>query len=447
MARKRPTDFGESPESFEDDPFKSLVGSALAVSNPLPEENYGPYSPFVFDEENIVHDSRSPAERRKSRANQDSGQDAGAPLGFSEPQTQADVKPESLPSGQPKKTTAELITIIKANPEALNIGDIDFSDSAQVDAVIAELKQAMQNRSGEMRYETVLPGDPEGRKPGIYDRTTGKLIQAYSDTSDLESQNADITTRLSSLANGRSEDYMSALAQMQAAQEAVTGGITEADTEAGYNRLDALSGSDYRDRMSALSGAVEKGMSGQEGLSPEEAALYKRSGDRAVASEMESAQRSLNSIRASTGSTMAFLAAADEVRSKIGDLRIQNEVSLLNAEMARKEKNYQNKAEQYFGLLEQGRISLADYEEGLRSERFNSFQATAATLSQIASRDSAEIQNLTELADVIYAQISAMEVKNKEAYQTWIDLANQEVAPIRNLLDAIMTQDALAASR
>lgn len=446
MARKRLTDFGESPESFDDDPFKSLVGSALAVSNPLPEENYGPYVPFVFDEENIVHDSRSPAERIKRRPRLDSGEDAGAPLGFTE-QTTYDNKPSTLPSGQPKKTTAELITIIKANPEALNIGDIDFSDSAQVDAVIAELKQAMQNRSGEMRYETVLPGDPEGRKPGIYDRTTGKLIQAYSDTSDLESQNADITTRLSSLANGQSEDYMNAFAQMQAAQEAVTGGITEADTEAGYNRLNALSGSDYRDRISVLSGTVEKSISGQEGLSQEEAALYKRSGDRTVASEMESAQRSLNSIRASTGSTMAFLAAADEVRSKIGDLRIQNEVSLLNAEMARKEKNYQNKAEQYFSLLEQGRISLADYEDGLRSERFNSFQATAATLSQIASRDSAEIQNLTELADVIYAQISAMEVKNKEAYQTWIDLANQEVAPIRNLLDAIITQDALVASR
>jgi aspartate ammonia-lyase len=144
---------------------------------------------------------------------------------------------------------------------------------------------------------------------------------------------------------------------------------------------------------------------------------------------------------------MAYLAAADEVRSKISDLRTQNEVGLLNAEMARKEKNYQNKAESYYSLLEQGRISLAEYEEGLRAERYNAFQASAATLSQIASRDSSQIQHLTELADVIYAQITAMEVKNKEAYQKWIDLANQEVSPIRNLLDAIIAQDALVTSR
>jgi tRNA U34 5-carboxymethylaminomethyl modifying enzyme MnmG/GidA len=144
---------------------------------------------------------------------------------------------------------------------------------------------------------------------------------------------------------------------------------------------------------------------------------------------------------------MAFLASADEVRSKISNLRTQQDVGLLNAEMARKEKNYQNKAEQYYGLLEQGRISIQEYEDGLRAERYNAFQATASTLTQIASRDNAEIQNLTQLADVIYAQINAQNVKDQGAYQAWIDRANQGVAPIKNLLDAILTQDTLVTSQ
>lgn len=449
MLRKRPEAFGESTQEFEDDPFRSLVGSSLAVNSSLPDEAYGPYTPFVFDEANIVHDSRTPAEKARARRKASrKADDSGAPDGFTEtPSPTTEATPQNLPNGQPKKTTAELITIIKANPEALTIGDIDFSDAEQVDAVIAELKQAMQNRSGELRYETVLPGDSQGRAPGIYDAATGKLIQAYDDTSGLEAQNADLTSKLSTLSEGSSTDYLDALSKMKNAQTAVTEGITSDDAQAGYERLDELSGSDYRDRMAALSSAVDIGISGQEGLTDEERALYQRAGDKSVASELAQAQRTLNSVRASTGSTMAYLAAADEVRSKISDLRTQNEVGLLNAEMARKEKNYQNKAESYYSLLEQGRISLAEYEEGLRAERFNAFQASAATLSQIASRDSSQIQHLTQLADVIYAQITAMEVKNKEAYQKWIDLANQEVSPIRNLLDAIIAQDALVTSR
>jgi hypothetical protein len=449
MLKKRPEAFGESTQEFEDDPFRSLVGSSLAVNSSLPDEAYGPYTPFVFDEANIVHDSRTARERARARRNASQEADAsGAPDGFTTtPSPTTVAKPQTLPNGQPKKTTAELITIIKANPESLTIGDIDFSDAEQVDAVIAELKQAMQNRSGELRYETVLPGDSKGRAPGIYDSATGKLIQAYDDTSDLEAQNASITSKLSTLSGSPSADYMDALTKMKDAQTDVTGGITSDDTQAGYERLDELSGSDYRDRMATLSSAVDTGISGQEGLTDEERALYQRAGDKSVASELAQAQRTLNSIRSSTGSTMAYLAAADEVRSKISDLRTQNEVGLLNAEMARKEKNYQNKAESYYSLLEQGRISLAEYEEGLRAERFNAFQASAATLSQIASRDSSQIQHLTELADVIYAQITAMEVKNKGAYQKWIDLANQEVSPIRNLLDAIIAQDALVTSR
>jgi len=449
MLKKRPEAFGESAQEFEDDPFRSLVGSSLAANSALPDEAYGPYAPFVFDEENIVHDSRTARERARARRNASQEADAnGAPDGFATiPSPTTEANPQTLPNGQPKKTTAELITIIKANPESLTIGDIDFSDAEQVDAVIAELKQAMQNRSGELRYETVLPGDSKGRAPGIYDTATGKLIQAYDDTSDLEAQNASITSTLSTLSGSPSADYLDALTKMKNAQTAVTGGITSDDTQAGYERLDELSGSNYKDRMGALSSAVDSGISGQEGLAEEERALYQRAGDKSVASELAQAQRTLNSIRSSTGSTMAYLAAADEVRSKISDLRTQNEVGLLNAEMARKEKNYQNKAESYYSLLEQGRISLAEYEEGLRAERLNAFQASAATLSQIASRDSSQIQHLTQLADVIYAQITAMEVKNKEAYQKWIDLANQEVSPIRNLLDAIIAQDALVTSR
>jgi hypothetical protein len=199
--------------------------------------------------------------------------------------------------------------------------------------------------------------------------------------------------------------------------------------------------------MDSLSGSVNAGLSGQDGLSAEERSLYQRANDKTLSMETSSAQRTLDSVRASTGSTMAFLASADEVRSKISNLRTQQDVGLLNAEMARKEKNYQNKAEQYYGLLEQGRISIQEYEDGLRAERYNAFQATASTLTQIASRDNAEIQNLTQLADVIYAQINAQNVKDQGAYQAWIDRANQGVAPIKNLLDAILTQDTLVTSQ
>jgi hypothetical protein len=206
-------------------------------------------------------------------------------------------------------------------------------------------------------------------------------------------------------------------------------------------------GGDYQGTIEGLAGNVNSGISGQDGLSDEERALYQRANDKAIAQETSSAQRTLDSVRASTGSTMAFLASADEVRGKISDLRIQKDVELMNADMARKEKNYENKAEEYYGLLEQGRIRIKDYEDGLRAERFNSFQATASTLTQIASRDSSEIQNLTQLADIIYSQINAQTAKDKDAYQKWIDLANQQVAPIKNMLDAILTQETLVTSQ
>ena len=431
----------------EKDPLDILMGDdSLAES--LPDDpliDYDPYVPFIFDEASVVDDSRTSQERaRRGRGNGDIEGGFDTEPANQEPTQQ---NAQTLPNGQPKKTTPELLNIIKSNPNALKLEDIDFSDASQVDAVIAELKQAVQNGSGEMRYETVLPGDASGRTPGIYDKTTGQLVQAYGDTSALEAQNAGITAKIAALSNGQSAEYTDALAAMQSAQSKVADGITSSDTEAGYNRLDTLMGGDYKGTIDSLSQDVGGGITGQEGLSSEEKALYQRANDKALAQETSSAQRTLNSVRASTGSTMAFLASADEVRSKISDLRTQQEVGLLNADMARKEKNYQNKAEQYYGLLEQGRISLQEYEEGLRAERYNAFQTTAATLTQIASRDSAEIQNLTQLADVIYTQINAQNVKNKEAYQNWIDRANQQVAPIKNLLDAILAQDALVTSR
>jgi len=446
MLKRQRDALEEDAIDFESNPFNLLARDPLATEKVLPTGGYDPYVPFVFDEDNSVHDSRTAAERARARRE---GHREDADDGFAEPaeSPQEEAKPATLSNGQPKKTTSELINIIKANPTALKLEDIDFSDPSQVDAVVAELKQAMMNGSGEMRYETVLPGDSTGRAPGIYDKASGQLIQAYGDTTALEEQNAGITSKLASLSNGQSDDYLSALAAMQEAQGKVTGGITEADTEAGYNRLNTLMGGDYKGTMDALSGNIGSGITGQEGLSAEEKALYQRANEKTLAMETSSAQRTLNSVRASTGSTMAFLASADEVRMSISNLRTQQDVGLLNADMARKEKNYQNKAEQYYGLLEQGRISIDEYEDGLRAERFNAFQATASTLTQIASRDSEEIQNLTRLADVIYTQINAQNAKDKEAYQTWIDRANQNVAPIKNLLDAIMAQDTLVTSR
>lgn len=440
MAKRR------ANENADNAPLDSLIGNALDTQDILPTGGYPEYVPFVFDEENVVHDSRlQTAAQQRAQARIDAGVDGGFTDSIATPTPQAAAA--TLPNGQPKKTTAELLTIVKSNPTALKLEDIDFNDHDQVDAVVAELKQAMQNGSGEMRYETVLPGDASGREPGIYDKATGQLIQKYGDTTALEEQNAGITAKLASLANGQSTDYNSALAQMQEAMGKVSGGITPDDTEAGYDRLDRLMGGDYQGTMDSLSGSVNAGIAGQEGLSAEEKALYQRANDKSLSMETTSAQRTLDSVRASTGSTMAFLASADEVRSKISNLRTQQDVGLMNAEMARKEKNYQNKAEQYYGLLEQGRISIQEYEDGLRAERYNSFQATASTLTQIASRDTTEVQNLTQLADVIYAQINAQNVKNKEAFQSWIDLANQQVSPIRNLLDAILTQDTLVTSR
>lgn len=446
MMKRQRDNLEEDAIDFEGNAFDLLARDPLATEKILPTGGYDPYVPFVFDEDNIVHDSRTAAERAKARR-ENHLEDADGGFGEFTTTPQTETKPAALPNGQPKKTTAELINIVKANPTALKLEDIDFSDPSQVDAVVAELKQAMLNGSGEMRYETVLPGDASGRAPGIYDKATGQLIQAYGDTTALEEQNAGITAKLSALSSGQSDDYLSALAAMQEAQGKVTGGITEADTQEGYNRLDTLMGGDYKRTMDALSGSVGSGITGQEGLSAEEKALYERANEKTLAMESASAQRTLNSVRASTGSTMAFLASADEVRASISNLRTQQDVGLLNADMARKEKNYQNKAEQYYGLLQEGRISIDEYEDGLRAERFNAFQATASTLTQIASRDSEEIQNLTRLADVIYTQINAQTAKDKEAYQMWIDRANQNVAPIKNLLDAIMAQDTLVTSR
>jgi hypothetical protein len=428
-----------------ENPLDSLIGNtdlAYSLDSEL-SGSYDPLAPFVFDEGNGTLDSRM-----QTAANQRA--QAGADGGFNDSNSSSAPQkntPATLPNGQPKKTTAELLAIVKSNPTSLKLEDIDFRDQEQVDAVIAELKQAMQNGSGEMRYETVLPGDSRGREPGIYDKTTGQLIQKYGDTTALEEQNGGITARLAALTNGQSTDYNSALSTMQVAMGKVSKGITDTDTEAGYDRLDRLIGGDYQGTMDSLSGSVNAGLSGQDGLSAEERSLYQRANDKTLSMETSSAQRTLDSVRASTGSTMAFLASADEVRSKISNLRTQQDVGLLNAEMARKEKNYQNKAEQYYGLLEQGRISIQEYEDGLRAERYNAFQATASTLTQIASRDNAEIQNLTQLADVIYAQINAQNVKDQGAYQAWIDRANQGVAPIKNLLDAILTQDTLVTSQ
>jgi hypothetical protein len=434
VAKRRASDFGL-------DPLDALTGDALSTDKTLSDSDFT-FTPSSLGNGLLPEETKTVPEREPGTP--ESVAEGGFSTGATTTSTTTTGK---LPNGQPKKTTAELLTIIKSNPTALKLEDIDFSDPDQVDAVVAELKQAMQNGSGEMRYETVLPGDASGREPGIYDKTTGQLIQKYGDTTALEEQNSGITAKLASLSNGQSTDYVSALSAMQDAQAKVSGGITEADTQSGYDRLDKLMGGDYQGTIEGLAGSVNSGISGQDGLSDEERALYQRANDKAIAQETSSAQRTLDSVRASTGSTMAYLASADEVRSKISDLRTQKDVELMNADMARKEKNYENKAEEYYGLLEQGRISMQEYEDGLRAERYNSFQATASTLTQIASRDSSEIQNLTQLADIIYSQINAQTAKDKDAYQKWIDLANQQVAPIKNLLDAILTQETLVTSQ
>lgn len=347
-------------------------------------------------------------------------------------------------TGVPKKTAAELLAIINSDPTKLNLNDIDYNNQELVNEVVAALQSKINAGSGSNRYEVVLNGTAQ-KPAGVYDRISGQLVQKFDDTEAIAKSAAEAQAKYNSIADGQSADYVSQLAALQDAQKAVMGGTTQEDLDKGYDRLNALMGANYKDTVTGLAGDVAKGISGQEGLSADEKALYGRQNAQSIAQELATARRQLDSIKASTGSTMSYLAAADEVRSKITNMRTSQDVAMMNADVARREKNYEAKAESYYKLVEQGRISMAEYESGLRADRFNAFKAASETLSQIADRDKTEVNNLRDLANTLYTRLTEQTTRNTEAFSNWMAIADAQVAPLQAILQSILNIAGLTA--
>ena len=67
MLKRQRDDLEDDAIDFESNPFDVLARDPLATESILPTDGYDPYVPFVFDEHNILHDSRTPAERARAR--------------------------------------------------------------------------------------------------------------------------------------------------------------------------------------------------------------------------------------------------------------------------------------------------------------------------------------------------------------------------------------------
>jgi hypothetical protein len=174
-------------------------------------------------------------------------------------------------------------------------------------------------------------------------------------------------------------------------------------------------GANLDDYMQQLQGDMSGGISGQQGLTGEERTAMDQVMRRNMEGFQDDMDRQLESIMGSGAGTMQALAVADQFRNQISDQRLAGELEIINQDFVRKQQNYENKKQEYFGLMQQGIIGRDQFMGWVRSDNESRLQGFSAQMQAVNQQYQSSLQGYgTYLqgrgieAQVFESQINAM---------------------------------------
>ena len=213
---------------------------------------------------------------------------------------------------------------------------------------------------------------------------------------------------------------------------------------------------------------AQKGLEGQtrtdmEGLTEEETASY----DKLIRDNMADMERratvQLEAMMANTGSSIRYMAQADELNQSMGSERSRMEFEKMNTNMQMQMDELRRSDEKYFKLMERGDLGVAQYMAAKTNGVMSAIDGwwKSASLQAESSRQELEkwgmesefaltqygqeIQAIGAMADVVY-QGAMMELGIDQGI---LDLTNQwwdtQMAPMLDVLNAQISQMQLSA--
>lgn len=191
----------------------------------------------------------------------------------------------------------------------------------------------------------------------------------------------------------------------------------------------------FSDMISKMIGPV----SDMQGLSDEELNVYRELGHNNLRQMDAQLGRQLDAVAAG-GSTMQYLAAADQVRMQMSDARLQHEYQILQTDFERKMIDYENNRQNYAMLVQMGLATEQEFLQGVRADYVNAFQAYAAGAQQVMQQRALDLEMQQAHVQTIYQGINASLGISEHAMTQAAQIYEQAVAPAREMMNAALSQ-------
>lgn len=176
-----------------------------------------------------------------------------------------------------------------------------------------------------------------------------------------------------------------------------------------------------------------------QGLTDRENEVYRELGHNNLRQMESSLARQLDSVAAG-GSTMQYLAAADQVRMQMSDARLQHEYQILQTDFERKVMESERNMQSYAMLVQLGAATEQEYIAGVRADHINAFQAYAAGAQQIMAQRAVDLEAQQAHVQTIYQGIQVSIGISQHAIDTSAAIYEESVKPARELLNSAFAE-------
>ena len=196
---------------------------------------------------------------------------------------------------------------------------------------------------------------------------------------------------------------------------------------------------DYSDALAGMLSGVLGGPQSMPGLSEHERDMYDRLGHQNLMMMEQDMNRHLDTINAG-GSTMRYLAAADEARLSMSSARLQNEYAKMQSDFERRMIQHDQNKENYMMMVQAGLATQEMYQEAVKADAFNAFQAYAQSAAMLMEQRSIDLEAQRFHAETIYQSINASIGISDHAMSVTNELYQQHMAPYMDQLSAAVTK-------
>lgn len=139
-----------------------------------------------------------------------------------------------------------------------------------------------------------------------------------------------------------------------------------------------------------------------QGLTDEESAEYDRMIRMEQANMERRAMTQLEAIQANTGSSIQYMAAADEINQSISDQTTRMQFEKMNQDMAMQLEELRRNDEQYFKMVEQGRLGVSEYMNMRTNAALNAMNGYVQQATLGMQYSNMEINKIVSMTDAVY---------------------------------------------